>query len=128
MLGCLLDKRQQDQTQKLIRNTRFHDILDAFNEKKGQEGNDGQGQDECDNAFGEGELGLGKVLMPIEILMLIGFQHLVEDGMLRMSVVPNETENRLVLNGRHIARLHSHKEGNDEQDRGNLANPQNVVL
>jgi len=36
MLGSLFHKRQHNETEELIRNTRFDNILDAFDEKVGQ--------------------------------------------------------------------------------------------
>ena len=59
--------------------------------------------------------------------MLVGFQNLVEDGVLRAGIVPYETRSKLVHPLTSLD-LYTHEECEDEQDGGNLADSQNVML
>ena len=90
MLCGFLDQRKHNQTEELVRDTSFDNILDANDKEDRKHGHNGKRQHNGDNAFRERKFWLRNVLVVIKIGVLICFQHLIEDGVLRASIVEDE--------------------------------------
>lgn len=128
MLGRLFHKRKQDEAEELVRDAGFDDIFDALDEEDGKKSDEGEGDDEGDYAFGEGELGLCKILLAVEIVVFVCFENFVEDGVLRSRIEPYETEYLSARSSHSQWRIRLHAKSNNQQNRGDLADSKHIVL
>jgi hypothetical protein len=128
MLSGLLDQRQQDQTEELVRDTGLYYIFDALDQKHSKESNESKRENQSDNTFGECELWLSQIIVTIKIGMFVGLKYLVENRMLRARIVPDEARRHQPLHIRRSATDNLQAESDDEENRCNLADSENIVL
>jgi hypothetical protein len=111
MLSRLFDKRQHDETKELVWNPRFNNIFDALDEEDGEERDNSEGQDKRNHALCKSKLGLGEILVVVQISVFVRLENFVEERVLGARIVPDEDA-----------------KGDDEEDGSHLTDPEDIVL
>lgn len=111
MFGCLLNKRKQNQSQKLVRDTAFYNVLDLLDKEDQEQGHKRQRDEERNDNLGHGELGLLHIRLSVGIAVLVHLNDFVKDTVVAAGLVPDEQN-----------------KGNHQGDGGGLADAHDVLL
>ena len=81
MLGSFFNDGDQNQTEEEVRNAMFFDDEgNFFHEEDGGKADEGKGDDEGDNAFGEGQFGLFQIDVPVFVFGFVFLKDVVVDA------------------------------------------------
>ena len=68
--------------------------LDLLDQEHGHEGHEGDANDHSNDSLGERELRLKKIFVPIDIILLVGFQDILVQAVVRPNLEPTVHEER----------------------------------